>query len=454
MTPGVASWERAGLALRGIESARRDAEAQAVGRYEMLHRLGVHLPLLAVHDVGAVLSDRQATSRQTAPPPGLTHGLDAWAAYLEALRNDEAVRDIVRMGLPAGLLTVTTLELLRPVVDRWPGASDPAALQARVQLEDGGTLEDGGVAWFEGFLAHVAAADRSLAVTRDRLDLDTLRLLAMLDDGALHAPTAEELATWLRIFRDPTLHDIVNFTLEIMPSVLEARRRPAAQSYAVNGYRGLTRAGTLDDLLLTEFAYDTDVFLQRYVESELFFHERERARDKEPERHLLLIDGTASMLGLRNAFARGVALAMSQQLVDQKKHVEVGFFDSALHPRVVVKAGGRTTAHVLGFHSQRGRDYQRAFEQLLGLVVRLRQTSDAWVVTFITHGRCTVPGDLITRIAELVELCGVFILPGGALPHYVGQLTAWQTIDEAALARPEARREAARRVLTLTDQRT
>jgi len=36
----------------------------------------------------------------------------------------------------------------------------------------------------------------------------------------------------------------------------------------------------------------------------------------------------------------------------------------------------------------------------------------------------------------------------------VGQLTAWQTIDEAALARPEARREAARRVLTLTDQRT
>lgn len=190
------------------------------------------------------------------------------------------------------------------------------------------------------------------------------------------------------------------------------------------------------------------MFLQRFLENELFYNSRERTRDRETEHHLLLIDGTASMRGLRSSFARGLALSMIQQHLHAKRTVEVAFFDSALHPPTRVVGKDRGTIAILGFNTPQGRDYPRAFSEITRYARSIYHADKGRVIiTFLTHGRCFVPQDVIAELMDYAEVRGLFILPGESLPTFAETLDYHGLIDEETLQTGGGRIKAARRVL-------
>lgn len=401
-------------------SRRDDAALRAAAQQDLIARLGVRLPLEVVHDFTVLLTERTPQRRA-----GGDRIARRWAGFLDELSALPAVQQVTRQRLGRPVIAALTVHLLRPLAELRPGTL--------------GQCVDG--------LPRCADAVR-LRVAR--IDLDTLRLLAMAEGDALEAPTLAHVATWLRLFDDPAIHDVVNFTLDVLPSVLAAPQSPQAQTYAVNGYAGLARDGVIDDLLLTELAWDDDLFMQRWMERELFFHARERARDEEPEHHLVLVDATASMRGLREAFARGTAMALAQHLLRGRRHVEVAFFDSIVHPRVKLSAREHATGHLLGFHERRGRDYARAFTQLEQLLVQRREaTREAQWVTLITHAGCLVPRGVMEAITSLAQVIGVFVMPSGDLPDYLDLLHDTHVIQADELQAQAGRRRATARVLGL-----
>ena len=406
---------RAALASRVGDAALR-AESQRA----LIARLGVRLPVEMVHDIGLLLTQRDVVVR-----PAQDATMRRWSRFVLSLRALAPIAQLHRHRLGPPLIAALTVQVLRPLL----------------------TLR------LTGFDALVNALPRcadAIRVRVARLDLDTLRLLAMAEGEALEAASATHVSAWLRLFDDPAIHDVVNFTLDVLPSVLAATHTPKAQTYAVNGYAGLAREGVIDDMLLTELAWDDDLFTQRWLEQELFYHARERARDEEPEHHLVLIDATAAMRGLREAFARGTAMALVQHLVRGRRAVEIAFFDSIVHPRVKVTAREHATTHVLGFSERRGRDAARAFGQLEQLLIELRETTpNQLMVTIITHAGCLVPMATMEAIVALAQVTGVFVLPSGPLPEYAGLLQHLHVIRADELGDATGRRGATARVLGL-----
>lgn len=406
---------RAALASRKGEAILR-AQAQRT----LIARLGVRLPVEIVHDMGTLLAERDAVRR---PPSDAT--MRKWARFVSELRSLAPIAHLHRHRLGPPLIAALIVHALRPLIE--------------LRLSGFDALVD----------ALPRCADR-IRVRVARLDLDTLRLLAMAEGEALEAPDAAHVSAWLRLFDDPAIHDIVNFTLDVLPSVLAATHRPKAQTYAINGYAGLAREGVIDDMLLTELAWDDDLFTQRWLEGELFYHARERARDQEPEHHLVLVDATAAMRGLREAFARGTAMALVQHLVRGRRTVEVAFFDSIVHPRVKVTAREHATTHLLGFQERRGRDAARAFTQLEQMLVELRETTpNRLMVTIITHAGCLVPLATMEAIVALAQVTGVFVLPSGPLPEYGALLHHTHVIRDDELSHVAGRQGATARVLGL-----
>ena len=401
-------------------SRKGDAILRAEAQRSLIARLGVPLPIEVVHDLGLMLDERDVIARSPQDA-----AMRSWSRFVTGLRDLAPVAHLHRHRLGPPLIAALTVHLLRPLVE------------LRVT----------------GFDAVVNALPRcadAIRVRVARLDLDTLRLLAMAEGEALQAPDAIHVNAWLRLFDDPAIHDIVNFTLDVLPSVLAATHRPKAQTYAINGYAGLARDGVIDDMLLTELAWDDDLFVQRWLEHELFYHARERARDEEPEHHLVLIDATAAMRGLREAFARGTAMALVQHLVRGRRTVEVAFFDSVVHPRVKVTAREHATTHLLGFNERRGRDAARAFAQLEQLLIELRETTaNRLMVTLITHAGCLVPMATMEAIVALAHVTGVFVLPSGPLPEYSGILQHLHVISADELGNVSGRQSATARVLGL-----
>ena len=164
----------------------------------------------------------------------------------------------------------------------------------------------------------------------DALDLDTLRLLGMLGPESTAAGALAHVDL-LAAISSPAANDIVNFSLELLPSVLETHRAKATGTHAVHGYAGLGNKGSLDSLVLTELAWDEDEFARRMIENEILYYTREQAPDEARRLHYLLIDASASMRGDRQVFARGLSIALGKKLQLAGEEVWMRFFDSRLY---------------------------------------------------------------------------------------------------------------------------
>ena len=231
-----------------------------------------------------------------------------------------------------------------------------------------------------------------------------------------------------------------------MQRVLETRRATAVQTYAVDGYASIERKGNVDSLVLSELAYDREIFEQKVVDQELLYYGRERQREEDRRLQYVLIDSSASMRGQRQVFARGLVVALLKKLTLQGDEVWLRFFDSRLHETVkIARAGQVPVPYLLSFKSERGRNYGKVFRQLAAELARAgRDHRRQTVLYIVTHGQCHLPPDVVSELAAHAFLYGIIISPStDELPDFVATLQRSQVVSPEIFASRQGRQRRA-----------
>ncbi|MDX9719845.1 MAG: hypothetical protein RBU37_03795 [Myxococcota bacterium] len=423
--------------------------------FKLLHQLGLHVPFVFVLDLGQLFSLRptgklEAMTRlleQHKASQELQTLVNDWASLCRELNNSEIVQKCQGWRLKDEVVAVLLTKLLAPILRSW--AFDELGEARRSELPAQGRVYESlpsqwqfdktELQYFSSFLRQVLAHQLQLRHAVEQLDIDTLRLLGLFRPNAdQHNPL--EIVDLLSLFSMPMVNDIVNFSLQLIPSVLEASRLKDAQIASMDGYEGLERVGHIDNLLLSEMAFDDDIFEQKMIDNELFYFARTRAREEEKKLHYIMIDSSASMRGRRTVFARGVALALIKKLMLQGEYPILRFFDSRAYEPIEIREQF-SVPYLLAFQSERGRNYARVFEQVLGDLRRqLQQRCSSVVLYFFTHGQCHIPLELVMRLREVSYLFGIFVLPGDNF-----ELDYSEMLHKLRIVREDALRSAASR---------
>jgi hypothetical protein len=431
---------------------------RAVAWHAGLTRLGVNVPFFVAHDLGLALAvpADQVEAKPRVPesqlPPAAKHLLAPWAALVSELAKGEVPSRAAELRLTDDLVVVLLARVLAPATPRLPPPGPPA----RIPL-------DGSI--FEGLDATlprlVGAVDRrrdletlstlvglalALLTVADAIDIDTLRLFGLL--GAEASAGALAQVDMLSALSSPEANDVVNFSLELLPSVLETKPRMGSGTRPAHGYSGLTNRGSFDSLVLTELAWDDLELARRLLENEVLYFAREEAREDDRRVHTLLVDASASMRGDRQTFARGMVIATAKQILLEGEDVVVRFFDSRIYEPLRAPAGQLPVAQILAFRGERGRNPARVFTQLAS---ELTASSDTrvHVVHLFTHAALYAPRELVQAVTQVAHVQGVFILPsGGKLElDYLDLLASHWVIDHRTLASSNDRAEAALAIL-------
>ncbi|MFO0762028.1 MAG: hypothetical protein U0359_36650 [Byssovorax sp.] len=453
------------LALSFVRAGSSSLALRAVRWHEGLARLGVILPFVIVHDVGLIfaapreqidLGPRVDLAALAARARDLARLAEVYRQVLTELGESEAARRASQLKMGDDLIVVVLSRILGTVAAR---TGTPPAYRAAIPID---------ASLFEGLDPQLpalfsatrrdfeAAALLTLEAARlfvftmaDALDLDTLRLFGMLGSEASAGALAQ--VDLLAALESPEANDIVNFSLEILPSVLETKTRPAAGTSASFGYSGLGTRGSIDSMVLTELAWDNLEMMRRIADNEVLYFAREQSRDEQKRIHYLLVDATASMRGDRQTFARGMAIATGKKLLLEGEDVAFRFFDSRLYELYRARNGQLPTAHILAFKGERGRNPARVFAELAAdLEMTRHHDPRSPVVHLFTHAALYIPREMVQAVRSLAHLSAVFILPsGGKLDlDYLDLLNAHWVVDHATLAaHGSARAEAAKSIL-------
>lgn len=455
-----------GLLLSAVRASSPMLVVRAVRWWRDLARLGVRLPLFVVHDLGLLygapreqieLAPRAGADAAIARVPKLGDLVKTYRQVVDEIARSQAATRAASMKLGDDLVVVVLARVLSSVVQRvthrppWPETLplDPELVRdLDAQLPSLFTVVPR--AYEAGVLEALGRSRLHVLTLADALDLDTLRLLGMLGPESTAAGALAHVDL-LAALSSPSANDIVNFSLELLPSVLETHRAHAAGTHAVHGYAGVGRKGSIDSMVLTELAWDEQELARRMVDGELLFYTREQAPDEARRLHYMVIDASASMRGEREVFARGLAIALGKKLQLAGEEVWMRFFDSRLYD--VQRTRERTqlpAAWLLGFKGERGRNPARVFAQLATEIalLRTRDQRDP-VIHLITHAALHVPRPLVQEVRRQAHLFGVFILPsGGTLDlEWLDLLEGYAVVDHATLQQRSARAAAASKIV-------
>jgi hypothetical protein len=459
------------LALSQVRPLSTSLSLRALRWMEGLIRLGVVLPFALVHDVGLLFSAprEQVAIGPRVPPEAIATRMrdaprlvEAYRGVLAELGESEVSRRAAHLKMNDDLVVVVLSRILGTVAAR---TGVPPAYRAAVPVDAslfdeidhqlpglfGAVKRD-----FEAAALGALEAGRLFVLTMaDALDLDTLRLFGMLGSEASAGALAQ--VDLLAALESPEANDIVNFSLEILPSVLETKTRPAAGTSASHGYSGLGTRGSIDSMVLTELAWDDLELMRRLLDNEVLYFAREQSRDEQKRIHYLLIDASASMRGDRQTFARGMAIATGKKLLLEGEDVAFRFFDSRLYELHRARNGQLPTAHLLAFKGERGRNPARVFAELAtDLDTARHRDPRSPVVHLFTHAALYIPREMVQAVRQHAHIAAVFILPsGGKLDlDYLDLLNAHWVVDHATLAHGAARADAAKSILTETQGAT
>lgn len=462
--PAAEETELGSLALSCVQTDETMLALRAAQVRNALHRVQLRVPFFVVHDL-VILAVGEPGAYEIRPRSfvdrlGLADSartaLDRYAKVLGDIATSEVIDKARAWKLPDELITVLLVKALAPLHEslaaKAPDRAQATMLPLDPRFYEG--LERKLPALFAArpqgravaMLELIAEKWLRLVTAIERVDLDTLRLLGMFGAEA-GAGSALGLVDLLGVLESREAGDVVSFSLDLLPSVLETKRAGGQQSYAVDGYAGVSRAGTIDSLVLSELALGPDVFAQRFAEREVFYYAREKAHDEIKRLHYIALDASASMRGRRAVFARGLALALLKKLLLLGEDVDLRFFDSRLyevqHARPARgESGGLSVPYLLTFRGERGRHYAKVFGLLARELDRLRKRHGRPIVLYLlTHAQCHIPLETVERLSRAATLYGVFMLPStGELElDYLDRLAAVQVIDETTLHRGEAR---------------
>jgi hypothetical protein len=450
------------LALCQVQPSGPAEALAATAWWNLLARLGLRLPLVVVHDLGLLLTRaRRGTARrvQAAPASGAAWGgpvLARYQALLATVAASEVLDDLETAALRDETVAVILARVVGDVYLRWAGrprlveagelpATSLAFEQPRAEL-----ARRHDPAWALAFLQRLGEHERAVLTRFEQIDASALRLLGLFPVDA-RAADHPNLADLYHAVGGAGVADVVDFSLQLLPSLLETKRRGAAQLFSIDGYASVERRGNVDALLPGELAHDDEMFALKALSDDLLYYGHERQPDAARRLHYVLVDASASMRGAREVFARGLALALCKAFTLRGGDVWLRFFDSRLHERLdVSRSPRRELARFLAFRSERGRNPARVFGDLAVELARLRREGERDVaLTFITHAECLIPTATVDALAREASMYGIFVLPSKplALP-YLTRLHRHQVVTAETLARAADKR---RRALEIVD---
>ena len=452
------------LALSVLKPHSATATLRAVQWHQDLAQLGVVLPFSVVHDFGLALcaGPDQLGSEPYCDPSEVAHAaeqlpslLEGYRQLLAEVRQCEVARRALQLGMGDDLVVVVLGRVLGDVAKatgRRPAylAQLPldAALFEQLSPKQLVRLFRSVDRSFELATLDTLLRLRLLVLTMvDALDLDTLRLFGMLGASAEGSLAQVDLMASIEA---PEANDVVNFSLEILPAVLETKTQPAAGTTASFGYAGLGRRGSIDSMVLTELSWDDVELARRLLDNEVLYYAREQSREEQGRLHYLLVDASASMRGERATFARAMALATGKKLLLAGDEVEFRFFDSRLYEPHRAQRGELPTAPLLSFKGERGRNPERVFSALVTVLELGRQREQRQqLVHLFTHAALYIPRELVAAVRALAPIAAVFMLPsGGKLAlDYLDLLDAHWVVDHTVLGQRKQRADAARSIL-------
>ena len=436
------------------------AEAiQAVTWWNMLARLGLPMPLVVVHDLGLLLA-RGRRGQPHRVQPVVRGAASAFRTQYRALLSQVAEADVVgELGTAAlrdETIAVVLARALSDIYLRWsarprrPGMQELPVASPSFERDRATLAKNLDQTWVVSFMQRLLEHERGFLARLDQIDVSALRLLGLFAvDGA-----APDLSDLYQVVGNVGAADIVDFSLQLLPSLLETKRRRSVQRFSIDGYASIERHGSPDALLPSELAHDAETLTLKALSDDLLYYGRERAPEAGRRLTYLLVDSSASMRGTRQVFARGLALALCKKLSLLGGEVWFRFFDSRLYERLDVgRQARRELPRLLSFRSERGRNYARVFADLAAEVSRLRREEGRDVaITFITHAECHIPTATVEALARDASLYGVFVLPSRPIAlDYLPLLHRYQIVTPETLARAGAGR---RRALDIVDDFT
>ncbi len=456
------------LVLARVRVESPMAYVRAASWHNAIGRLGIHLPLFVVHDVGLLLTTprgpsgwtmgpRAADLARIEPPRAVIELLDRYGQLLANIAESEVVEKVSGWRMRDELVSVLLTRVLGDTYQRWRdrgksiGVEElPLDLALYADLQPAAHFRQFDPASMWGFLEHLVEQSLHIYTSIELIDLDTVRLLGMFKEdsarGSEALGSAIDLVDLFSALGSPEANDVANFSLELLPSVLETKRASGVQSFAVDGYAALERKGNIDSLVLTELAYDNEIFEQKVLDQELFYYAHEREREEEHRLQYILVDSSASMRGQRQVFARGLALTLVKKLSLEGDEIWLRFFDSRLHEVVKVSRSGQVPVpYLLSFRSEQGRNYSKVFRQLLIELTRLRRDQRRRVVLYIiTHGQCHISTEIVSALAQEGFLYGIIILPSSEVTlEFLPILHRYQVVDASTFDSRAGRRDRA-----------
>jgi hypothetical protein len=438
--------------------------------HNLLDGLGLGLPYFLVHDLGLLLTQplsqislqRRDKSLKLAVERGALKIDATWERVVQGygellvdLARSELCQKASSAGLQDELLAAVIAKVVEPVqtavVRKGHNRKLPLTVPTYDGLEPAHYLTSASADEIKSILVTIVDARTRIRVCLEEIDLDTLKLLEMFkSDSGVGGEGAADLLDLYRALATPAAHDIANFSLDLLPSVLETKKSSGVQTFSIDGYASVETQGNLDNILPSELAYDDDLFDRRYADNELFYYGREKQDTQRERLHYILVDASASMRGLRTVFARGLALALAKKMTLRGETVWLRFFDSRLYERQELSSSKMRIPYLLCFRSERGRNTTRVFMELERELSRLmRESPKEVVVTFITHGRCQVDGKIMDTLKGKATLSGVFVTTRDdeLTLDWIDRLNSHHVIAPDVLGDKNARKGAALQIL-------
>jgi hypothetical protein len=451
------------LVLSSVRVPNPMSVVRAAAWANRVAKLGVYLPLYLVHDFGTLLTTPRGgmgiqlgNDDRVLRAAGLTDEARAMAGRYAELINTVAKSELVEkapsMRLRDELVAVL---LVRIFGDLWHRFNESTKSVGVEELPlDPGTYagadpvqhcRDFDQAPLIAFLRFLTTQLMHVYTSLEQIDLDTVRLLGTFGGNATGSLPPVDLVDLLGVFGSTEANDVVSFSLELLPSVLETKRSSGVQTFSVDGYASIERHGNPDSLILTEFATDEEIFEQKIIDNELYYYGHDKQREEERRLQYVLIDSSPSMRGVRQVFARGLALTLAKKMALQGDEVWLRFFDSRLYDVQKVTRGDFAVPYVLSWRSPRGRNYAKVFRQLAVELSKLRREERRQVIVYIvTHGQCHIPVDVVQQLRRDAFLYGIFILPSSDVTlDYLTLLHRHQIVSAEALSTRKGRKDRA-----------
>jgi len=430
-----------------------------------MHRLGIHLPLFVISDFAHLFclpSARLTQDIVAAVPVGQQTALSRYRSLLLWLLQDAHRLRFATLPLSDDWVAILVSKLLGPVlqllpshsklpVETLPSSETPLRVASLGQTERAAMFS-----WLADFCEHSTVVELRMAL----LDPEIVRFLHLAKANAsafVDEADRVDLLDLQALFEMPDVRDLVRFSLDLLPQILEAKHVSGIQNVPASGYAGLSHKGSLDSLLPSEMAQDEDFFSTRFALSELLYWGRERQTDAPPSLHMILIDSSPSMRGLRQVFARGLGLSLCQRLLREGLPVSVRFFDGRLHEEVRADRFPQRLWHlVLGFRGQRGRCARRVFSDLEREIATLTRDKKTRVtVHILTHAECHIPKELVLSLSRHAQLYAVFVRPSQDLAlDYLPLLRGYHVVSDEVLDKESARKQQALSIVEKTTQQS